>query len=341
MVWAFRIASGSQAGAGHIMRGIALATALAVPVRFYLDPGGPWLSALVANGFEVIQEPSHQHSPRLISDLEARRVRASLFDGYEFALEDRHRAANLGLLVEILDGPDKGPGHALVAPGLNARAETQRAGKIEVLAGPKFAMLHPNYARANERARGRQPSGECRRLLIQFGATDSGNVTCLALNSIAHLKEQLYATVVLGNHAPHLALVRDLANHIGCAEVLTDVKDMIGLYEPHDLAIGSAGVSLLERMCCGVPSIVLTTATNQISNAQGAQRRAAAVYLGAAQHVRAEAITGAVTALAADPSRRDALRQRGIRLVDGRGAGRVAQRLNALIREHAEHSLSI
>ena len=54
------------------------------------------------------------------------------------------------------------------------------------------------------------------------------------------------------------------------------MKIMIG----SDLAIGSAGVNLIERIFLGLPSIIISTANNQLSNAINFNKKKLVIYAG-------------------------------------------------------------
>lgn len=340
MVWGFRVGSRREAGAGHVMRCLAVAEALRMPVRFYADPQSPLRAHIAASGFDVVEERSPFRSDRLLADLEAGAIRASLFDGYDFTEGDRQTAAAKGFLAQIADQPAALCGHVVIDPGLSTHADQYRAGSAVILAGADYALLRQQFVRAHGRVLQQQPKA-ADHLLIAFGAVDSGDATGFVLDALESMQRRPPITVLLGQSAPHFAAVQTKAARLSGVTFAHDIDDMIPLYEKCSLSIGAGGVSLLERLCCGVPSIVITLADNQIPNARAAHAAQAVEYLGRLGEVAAESVRKAVASYAADSSRRAALRQRGLSLVDGRGAERAAEVLRKRIEAHLEHSIPL
>jgi len=95
-----------------------------------------------------------------------------------------------------------------------------------------------------------------------------------------------------------------------------------------DLAIGAGGTTSWERMCLGVPSIVVSIAENQISACEKLGRDGIVNYLGAQSSLKPGAIRNAVIdAKTKFVSLFDQI-ERGLILVDGRGCERVSDYLS-------------
>jgi RimJ/RimL family protein N-acetyltransferase len=92
-----------------------------------------------------------------------------------------------------------------------------------------------------------------------------------------------------------------------------------------DLAIGAGGTTSWERMCLGIPSIVVSIAENQISACEKLGRDGLVTYLGAQPSLKPDAIKNAVIeAKTKFVSWFDQI-EKGQILVDGRGCERVAE----------------
>src|SRR4029079_4440925 len=87
-----------------------------------------------------------------------------------------------------------------------------------------------------------------------------------------------------------------------------------------DLALGAGGVMLWERLCLGLPSLVVQVADNQRPQIDSMSDAGAIRFIGAHTDVTPAAIAEAVIALAADEHGRGNLSDFGRKLVDGRGA---------------------
>lgn len=310
-------------GRGHVARSLSLAEALGEPVAFYLDPGGEDAVGFAHCGFAVEREEGAGRCDRLMRALGAGRLRGVVFDGYDFG--DREAAAVMehAVCVRIDDFGSARTGTLVVNPTIGAAAADSRAAGARALCGAEYALLASGFAAENRRARRQRPAG-AGRILVAFGARDGRNHSGAVLAALRTFGDRIGVTVVLGRDAPHLADVAGIVAGMRNARLVVDAGDMIAIYRTADLAIGSGGVSLLERMCCGLPSLVVAAADNQRGNIEGALRLGAAALAGAADTLDRETLAGAIAALIEDDQRRAGIRAAGLALVDGRGAERVA-----------------
>lgn len=112
--------------------------------------------------------------------------------------------------------------------------------------------------------------------------------------------------------------------------LVLDAPDMVGALDEADFVIGAGGVSLMERMAAGVPSMTLLLAENLRLFIEGAARRGATIDGGP---LAPEELAGALQTVFADKGARVAMAAAGHVAIDGEGANRVAERLMALCDE--------
>jgi len=316
--WLIRCATRREAGAGHAARCVALAAALPGPVRFFVDPGPGAHAMIEGAGFPTVTESSFRSSARL---LDALTDGGAVFDGYDLDDAALAEAARRGFSAVLVDDGRARPGAVNVAPGF-APAPGPGA-----LAGPEYALLGEAFASARDRALVKPGMAErAERVLVTFGARDSADRTTLALDALARLMPAARVTVVIGGAAAHRAKVEAAVSDRTGARLILDAQDMIPIHEQADFAIGAPGVSLLERLCCGLPGMILCQNQDQIPIA-GAAAASGAVVLSQADN--AQALADDIGPLLADGARRAALRARGLALIDGRGARRLAEALVA------------
>ena len=84
---------------------------------------------------------------------------------------------------------------------------------------------------------------------------------------------------------------------------------------------------MLERCCLGLPSLVVTLAENQESGVRAAAENGAVIHLGRAGQLDEDALGTAAATFMRAPELLRHISEQGRRLVDGRGAIRVARRL--------------
>lgn len=139
-----------------------------------------------------------------------------------------------------------------------------------VLAGPRFALLRPEFAALREYSLQRRRLAALSHLLITMGGVDQQNATGQVLEALKScpLPADCKVTVVMGSKAPWLAQVREIAATMPWpTEVRVDIADMAQVMADSDLAIGAAGSTSWERCCLGVPTLLVPIAENQKSGA--------------------------------------------------------------------------
>ena len=139
-----------------------------------------------------------------------------------------------------------------------------------VLAGPRFALLRPEFAALREYSLQRRNVPALRQLLITMGGVDQPNATGQVLEALktCPLPADCKVTVVMGSKAPWLEQVREIAATLPwLTEVRIDITDMAQVMVDSDLAIGAAGSTSWERCCLGLPTLLVVLADNQKSAA--------------------------------------------------------------------------
>lgn len=215
---------------------------------------------------------------------------------------------NLGRVAEDYDG---------LVP-----AQAQR------LAGPRFALLRPEFSRWRDRSLERRREPALRRLLVSMGGVDASNATAEVLRALAAcgLPEGAAATVVMGENAPWLAQVRALAAGMPFpCEVRSNVQEMAQLMADSDLAIGAGGSTSWERACLGLPAIVVVQAHNQRAGAEALARLCAASVIDSIEDIGARLPT--LLDDFRDGERLPTMSMAARGVVDGLGTTRVVEEL--------------
>jgi UDP-2,4-diacetamido-2,4,6-trideoxy-beta-L-altropyranose hydrolase len=321
--WLFRVASHSSQGGGHVARSGVLARELAriAPVRMVLDPDSPDARArLEGAGVICVTAGDEGQGPWA----------GAVVDGYAFRESEATRIAQrtrpLVWLDDFLDPPD---GADLV---INAACHLSG---IEVrgtpaLLGPKYAIIDRRFAELP----GRDRTLPVEKLLVAFGRLDPDNAVCGTLDALDLLAKEGISplvTVVTSTASSHLPAVRErIARSSGRVTLMIDVPDMVPVLAEADLVIGAGGVSLMERLAAGVPSISLVIADNQKHFIESAAANGGTVHVGTADKLPPSELATIVRELIADPTRRAGMAETGRHLIDGLGAARVADALMTL-----------
>ncbi|MBL8825804.1 MAG: UDP-2,4-diacetamido-2,4,6-trideoxy-beta-L-altropyranose hydrolase, partial [Planctomycetaceae bacterium] len=97
-----------------------------------------------------------------------------------------------------------------------------------------------------------------------------------------------------------------------------------------DLAISTAGVTLAELACLGVPTIAVIAAENQTAAARALGKLGAIELAGTVEELADGRLTKLIERLARDPSRRKQLATTAQQLIDGDGVKRIARAVRDL-----------
>jgi spore coat polysaccharide biosynthesis predicted glycosyltransferase SpsG len=99
---------------------------------------------------------------------------------------------------------------------------------------------------------------------------------------------------------------------------------LAGMMANSDLSVGAGGATTWERMCLGLPSIVICIAENQRSVSEILAQEGLIEFIGDAGEVTEKNIACAIKLLAGDRRRMLAFAAKTQLLVDGMGAVRIA-----------------
>ena len=195
--------------------------------------------------------------------------------------------------------------------------------KCELLLGSRFALIGEHFRRLRELKSMRTP--EIKRIFVFCGGSDPQNLTQQVIDEISFSElSNIAVDVVVG--AQNKTFDRQAALKLNAN---IDIHDASGefarIMSRADLAIGAGGTTLWERMCLGIPSIVVSIAENQNFACEKLGRDGLVNYLGTQSSLKPGAIKDAVIKAKNKFASFFGQIERGQILVDGRGCERVAE----------------
>lgn len=317
----FRLAAGPRIGFGHLMRCRALARALHVRPLVSIRGGAGARRTARALGCDlaegtalsgidllILDDPSPRHAHTwLLRAKRAGRSAATIHD-----LRIGPRAADL-----VVDGRITGHAPPGAAPGLY---------------GTRFTVLDPRVIAARAGRRRRAFARKRPRVLVALGGGAHVYAVARALVDEIHRRCPSAAVdVVAGfcrrNVRPLLGAGRWIERRDGLA------RDLGGC----DVAVVAGGVTLYEACAIGVPAVAVAVVPGQQPAIRAFAARGAVIDVGslAAADGAVELAGAAVAELLHDACARGRRASAARRLVDGRGAQRVAARMRSLARTAA------
>ena len=352
----FRVDASSVIGSGHVMRCLTLAHAIVArggsAAFICREHAGHLCALLESRGFatfrlpvraehcEAIDDQAPAHAAWLGApfDVDAKQTVESLRDAGpapdwlvvdHYGVDERWETAVqslAGRTLAIDDLADRS--HCceiLLDQNLNAEMPGRYDGLLredcKTLLGPRYALLQPDYAELHSLT---PPRGTAiKTLFIYFGAADRGNLTGMALTAIEALaRPDLQVEVVYAAEGPHGNSIREQAARSPNIHLHSGLRTLAPLMARSDLAIGAGGATNWERLCLGLPALVVTLAENQRPLASYMHARQLIRLLGDAETVQATDILQALQQTLAEGSLLDwSLRCRQI--CDGQGVDRV------------------
>ena len=198
--------------------------------------------------------------------------------------------------------------------------------ECRLLLSPRYALLRPEYAQYREKMK--QRTGETRRVLVFMGGSDNANMTglvleALSVNALAHLE----VDVVVGASNSHADTIAKQVENRPNTHLHTSRPHLADLMAKADLAIGGGGVTTWERMCLGLPSIVISIAENQRPACEALSQAELIHYMGNWKDVAATDLTQKIIDLSESQELLAFQAKACQTLVDGMGAKRITEAL--------------
>ncbi|MDX9723841.1 MAG: UDP-2,4-diacetamido-2,4,6-trideoxy-beta-L-altropyranose hydrolase [Myxococcota bacterium] len=250
-------------------------------------------------------------------------------DGYHFDSTYQRTLANLGQLLWIDDEAHAAPYTADLVLNQNLHAHesmyAERRGETSLLLGLRYVLIRPEFL--GRRWSPNTPS-DCPKVVIIMGGSDPSNVSLAVAQAISALPVRIDIHIVVGPASPHLSSLQHQSQRATQPWTLHHAPhDLPGLLCSADCVVTAAGSTSWELACLGVPTCLLTVATNQLPIAAELGKQQAAVLLGSATDVSSSQFNQILSDLLQDEALRKQLSNNGRNLVDGRGSMRVCDQL--------------
>jgi UDP-2,4-diacetamido-2,4,6-trideoxy-beta-L-altropyranose hydrolase len=202
-----------------------------------------------------------------------------------------------------------------------SRYNGKTPGHSRLLLGPEYAILQRAYSDVRKRTHHRQ--GSIGEILIYFGGVDTENWTGRALSAFLNLnRSDIVLHVVVGCSDAQEQELRSRVTGEKNVFIYSNLPSLASLMSRADLAIGATGTTTWERLCLGLPTIVVALDDNQIAAAEELSRRGLIRWLGHKEKVDEDTIHHALNDLIAGGLNGEWSKDCR-EIVDGQGMNRV------------------
>jgi len=194
--------------------------------------------------------------------------------------------------------------------------------------GPKYSLLDPSYSALNIVRRNNQPA-DVKNIFISFGGIDRDGWTCKILEILSLDKFKHYnLEIVVGGGFDSLDHLKVLAAARGRVKIHYQISNVQDVISKCDIAIGAGGTMSWERLCLGVPSVILGIAENQYEMVNELLAKGLCVGTAAAQNASQDYVLFLIRYLIDNLSLRQAISDNGKQYIDGKGLQRVVNILS-------------
>lgn len=191
------------------------------------------------------------------------------------------------------------------------------------LLGPRYALLRSEFG--TERQRLRERDGSVKQLFVFLGGSDTSNQTEIVLSAIQRLnRNDIIVDVVVGEMNPRREAIKSLCSQLPNVNYHCQVSNVAALMATADLAVTAGGSTTWERCCLGLPSLVVSTADNQLKLCAFGAEKGLFHLLGRSGQLSVDDYFTALMIFTSTPENLRPFSSRGVELVDGKGAQRVA-----------------
>lgn len=196
----------------------------------------------------------------------------------------------------------------------------------QLLLGARYSLLRPEYATYHSMQR--QHSGEVKRVLLFFSSSDPYNLTGRTLKVLTDgLCSAWHVDVVVGEHYPCKDQLEEQVAHRPYTTLYRSLPHLADLMVKADLAIGAGGATSWERLCLGLPSVVIGMADNQLAVCHNLKQQGLIEYVGTANEVSNTKLKEIIIRLSQDSTRLKSMSAKAQLIVDGLGSLRTVKTL--------------
>lgn len=311
----FRTDASKNLGMGHVYRTLAVAQELArhdlvivlskdqeLGQTFFAEY--PFRVELVSNDAEFVKF-----------------VRANLTDLVilDRLNNDAEIVATLKQTAKVVTFEDLGSGAELADLLISDLYLNPAVSADHQLAGVENAILAPTFESLPRKAK---IEPEVDNVLLLFGGTDPSNLAVKSLDALQEIGFPGIVTVVRGLGAEPI----DLAKYSLKLNPLSNVKNMPMVMVQADLALSSAGRTITELACLGVPTICMAQNSKELTHAHTTEANGV-VMLGLGNDVSEDTLGREIQGVITDFEKRKTLSANGLSATSTRSNTKVVQRI--------------
>ncbi len=309
-----RVANYRGSGEGHINRCIVIRKYLEHRIIWFLDKP----EKKIFNFFprdKVHIEKSKEEIDKSIELCKKKYISMMLIDSYAIKKNILEKLNKTVITSVILDSYENINANILISP---QPITFKKVKNIRYFIGPKFAPVDLKKSTISKE----------KTFLVSMGMYDSKGVTLKIINVIKkNYKKKIFnfnTIITLGKKSPILKQVKEeIKKYKDNIQLIIEAENMNSIYEKCQFAIGAPGLSYLERLAVGVPSILISQSKRHDYLIKKWKSKNCAIEA----KDNLVSIEKAILQMETNKKLRQNIRQQGLKNVDGKGALRIANEI--------------
>lgn len=336
-----RADANNKIGSGHVMRCIAIAKALEKLGEkcVFVTADQEAAELIRSNGFELhcldsVWNRLDEEEDKLEELIRREKIQKLLIDSYYITENYLRRLRQITETIYIDDLEEFSyPADIIINYSICAdlsEYEKKYQEGTKLLIGTSYIPLREEFA-----SRNRVRNDTVRNILITTGGSDSYHFSVELLYRIRSIEkyDHIRLHAVVGAYYDNLEQLMELKEQYPDIILHQNVNNMSELMLASDLTISAGGTTLYELCACGEPCICFTFADNQLEGVKALEERKLLLYSGDIRTDRKKClarILESMDCLIQNRTIRDQLSDRMKVVVDGMGAGRIAEAVHNL-----------
>ncbi|MFH1202778.1 MAG: hypothetical protein V1674_07870 [Candidatus Omnitrophota bacterium] len=331
MLLIFRVDGGYSMGMGHISRCISLAkyirSKFSVKIVFVTRDFKPSINWIKKEGFKF-----HTLAQEIDFITDARIMAGFLKNDGVVVITDLPGLKEKYLLTLVknkskfkivcLDsfGLNESVADAIVNPSIvrkwhplgGYKYNTRYLGPDYWILDSAFRLYHTKKKKINKKVKN---------VLISLGGSQTGNNISRVISSLLKFREGLKITVIIGPAFKGFKVPKGCRNNK--IVIKRNIRNLARLIFEADVGIVSAGFTLYEAACLGLPCLMMNKVAHQLETARRFEELGIAKLIGPLGEFKKSTLKKEFERVAASETLRQKMSRNGKELVDGRGTQRV------------------
>ena len=217
-----------------------------------------------------------------IKYIKSNRIKILIVDHYAIDSRWERKVKKYVNQLVVIDDLDNRDHHSDFIIDQNFRPDYERHYKKNIcncirLMGPSYALINPVYSKFKKKYIKQKISN----IFVFFGGSDQNLLTEKVLDILSSEKFNKYQiNVVIGLNNNRYSKIKSKFNKKKNLKIFYNLNNLADLMKKSDLAIGALGINTWERMCVGLPTLVISSGSDQNIFAEYLNRRKLIKLLG-------------------------------------------------------------